>query len=436
VTRRREFEPAALGPALAAAEPNAGWVVAFSGGLDSTALLYALREARPEATLRAIHVDHGLHPDSSQWAAHCVAQARKLGVACGVTRLDPLDTGGQGLEAAARAARYAALEAELAAGEVLATAHHADDQAETVLLMALRGSGLAGLAAMPAVAPFGAGRLARPLLGFPRAALAAWAGARGLAWLDDPSNVDRGRDRNYLRHAILPGLRERWPAAASTLGRVARHAAEADALLGALADQDLGALVDGEGRLAADGLRALEPSRRSNAVRRWLDRAGLPAPPETKLDKIVSEMLEAAPDRRPLVAWPGAEVRRWRGRLYAGRPEPAPLEGEWRWDLRGALVLPDGSRLEARPGRGEGLDLPPGTPVTVRLRHGGERLKPAGHAHHRELKKLLAERGVPPWLRARVPLVYRESELVAVADLWIADGARATPGLALAWMRA
>ena len=220
---------AALDRALqdAGATPS-GYCVALSGGLDSTVLAAALAApgAGRERTPRAIHVDHGLHPDSPQWSAHCRGLAERLGVPCEIAAVDARPAAGESPEAAARAARYAALAARLQPGEVLLTAHHGDDQLETVLLQWLRGGGLSAVAGMRPVTPFAAGWLARPLLGFTRAELEAWARAQGLAWLEDPSNADRRFDRNYLRIEILPRLRARWPAAAVTVARVAEQAAE------------------------------------------------------------------------------------------------------------------------------------------------------------------------------------------------------------------
>ncbi|HEV2287260.1 MAG TPA: tRNA lysidine(34) synthetase TilS, partial [Steroidobacteraceae bacterium] len=218
---------AALLPDLAERE----LCVAFSGGADSTALLAALAgQSGKLGALRALHVDHGLHPDSAAWAARAVAAARGLGVPCGVLDAKVARGRGDSLEARAREARYRLFEAALRPGEVLLSAHHEDDQLETVLLMLLRGAGVAGLAAMPELVRFGPGLLVRPLLSRSRAALAAFVRAAGLPHLEDPSNLDERLDRNYLRRRVLPALRERWPAAAATVSRSARHAAEAGRL--------------------------------------------------------------------------------------------------------------------------------------------------------------------------------------------------------------
>ncbi|HJT96837.1 MAG TPA: tRNA lysidine(34) synthetase TilS, partial [Rhodanobacteraceae bacterium] len=189
-----------LDAALAGAPPGAV-CVGYSGGLDSTVLLHALAasSAARARSLRALHVDHGLHADSAAWADHCRTFAATLAVPLDVVRVAVGTTRGQGLEAAARNARYAAFEAALAPGELVALAHHRDDQTETVLLKLLRGAGPEGLAGMRALRPLGPGHLWRPLLDVPRDALRDYAQMHGLAFLDDPSNADTRHARNFLR---------------------------------------------------------------------------------------------------------------------------------------------------------------------------------------------------------------------------------------------
>ena len=214
--------------------------VAFSGGEDSTALLDLLaQEPQARQRLRAVHVDHGLHPQSRAWARHCRATCRTLGIPLRTRRLALPARGGRSLEAVARAGRYAALAAGLRPGEILLSAHHLEDQLETVLLQLLRGAGLPGLAAMPGASPLGAGVLVRPLLEVPRAALQAWVRERGLVCVDDPSNADEALDRNYLRRQVLPPIVQRWSSAARSVARSARHVAAAQELLDGLARADV-----------------------------------------------------------------------------------------------------------------------------------------------------------------------------------------------------
>lgn len=200
-------------------------IVGYSGGLDSHVLLHGLAMHRPywlTQKLEAIYVDHGLQTASAVWGEHCAEVCRDLNMPFRVLKIDARPVPGESPEAAARRARYAALAAELGFDSALLTAHHRDDQAETLLLQLLRGAGPYGLAAMPAVSRLGQGRLLRPFLEVDRAELLAYAGKHGLRWIEDASNTDTGFDRNYLRHRVLPLLRERWPAVNRTLSRSAR----------------------------------------------------------------------------------------------------------------------------------------------------------------------------------------------------------------------
>ncbi|TLY67762.1 MAG: tRNA lysidine(34) synthetase TilS, partial [Gammaproteobacteria bacterium] len=254
------FGPRALSARLTELLPDFPQVpvcVAFSGGADSTALLGALAATRaPPLELRAIHIDHRLHPHSRRWSAHCARVARALAVPLTVLSATVAPLPGESLEAAARTVRYRRLGEALRDGEALLTAHHEDDQLETVLLQLLRGAGLAGIAAMPARAPLARGFLVRPLLAWSRQELVAYLRARGLEWIEDPMNSELRLDRNYLRARVLPAIRERWPAAATTVTRTARHAAEAQRLLDELGRADVARAAFGA-RLSAKVLRAL-----------------------------------------------------------------------------------------------------------------------------------------------------------------------------------
>lgn len=434
--------------------------LSYSGGLDSTVLLHAARRLCLEGApwrLRAIHIDHGLQTSSAQWARHCADTASSLGVEFLQIRVQVAPEAPEGLEAAARRARYDALRVALRPQELLLTAHHADDQLETMLLALLRGAGLRGLSAMPVLQPFGGGWLLRPLLAFTRADLERWAKREHLQWIRDPSNEQISHDRNYLRHRIAPVLRERWPAGARSAARSAAHLAEAQAMLDELAAADLAAVSEGP-CLNVEALRTYPAARRRQMLRYWLREAGVRAPSARKLAALEHDMLGAGSDRVPCVQLEGAQVRRYRGLLYclrslpaepghpvgAGGSVPAPRD-TLEWHIEQALELPEGlgrmrmqvldptgirsedERSAAASGQalGETGD-PPGialsrlkSPLQVRFRQGGESLRPAGQAHRRKLKKLLQSAGVLPWWRERLPLVYSEGRLLAVGDLWI-----------------
>jgi len=422
---------AALERDLDGVDRPAGLCVALSGGLDSTVLLAALADShwpgRP-LPLRAIHVDHGLHADSATWAGHCARLCASLGVALDQLRVDARPAAGESPEAAAREARYGALAARLAEREVLLTAHHADDQLETILLQWLRGGGLRAVAGMPAVAPFGPGWHARPLLEFGRAELEAWARTAGLEWLEDPSNADPRFDRNHLRLAVLPAILERWPAAARTVGRVAAQAAEALEIEAAVAAEDFAAVRDGD-TLSVARLASLPEPRQRRVLRAWLRDRTLPVPSAATLRSLLGDTAKAAADRVPCVDWPGARVYRYRGRLFAVAGQvPDPVRGG-AWTVGTSFDLGALGRLDLRPSTGIGLSrerLPAALAIVHRPR--GGRFLPAGATHRRPLRKWLQERGVLPWQRDRLPIVEAGGEIVAIGDLVYGGSLAAAPG--------
>jgi tRNA(Ile)-lysidine synthase len=435
VNRAVSFAPERLRAALerdlqAAGAAPAGYCIALSGGLDSSVLAAALASpgARPGRALRAIHVDHGLHADSAHWSAHCRLLAGQLGVPCEVVAVDARPVAGESPEAAARAARYAALASRLQPHEVLLTAHHGDDQLETVLLQWLRGGGLSAVAGMRPVTPFAAGWLARPMLGFTRAELEGWARARGLAWLEDPSNADLRFDRNYLRAEILPRLRARWPAVVPTVARVAGQAAEALDIATEIAAADLSALVEGE-TLVLGLLGRLPVARQRLALRAWLRSRGVAVPSAATLEALRRDMLQADDDRMPVTRWPGAVVRRYRGRLYAtANDAPADWQaGRWAPGRPFDLGADGGLELVAATGVGLSRVRLAGELEVVPRPEGGE-FKPAGHAHHREVRKWLQEHGVLPWRRAALPFIRFGGEIVAIGDLAYGGALSAAPG--------
>jgi len=397
-----------------AARPT--WV-AYSGGLDSTVLLHRLASdpLLRERGLRAVHVHHGLHAEADAWAAHCTEVCAALGVPLEVCRVVVRDDAGLGPEAAARAARREAFARLLGEGDVLALAQHRDDQAETFLLRALRASGPDGLAAIRPWRRFAGGWMWRPLLDTPRARLRAWAEARGLRWIEDPSNADLALDRNFLRHRVLPLLRERWPHADIAFARSAAVCADSADLLAA---HDPGLLATvreevGQG-LSVRRLRALAPAKRARVLRHWVATLGWPPLPADAIARIEADLLEApvAPDRSPVHAWHGVEIRRWQDALHAVDPRHALPDG-WScdWDGHAPLTLPNGDRLALT-----GIDGFPSR-LRVQARVGGERIRLPDRGHHHTLKHVLQEYGIAPWERARLPLLAtRGGDLLAVGD--------------------
>ena len=403
----------ALGPWLASPK----WLVAFSGGLDSTVLLHALarlakRQALPP--LGALHIHHGLQTSADAWPAHCRAVCERLGVELHVRRVQVAP--GPSLERAAREARYDAFCESLNPGEVLLAAQHRDDQAETVLFRLLRGAGVRGLAGMPACRALGKGWLMRPLLDIGRDEIAAYAREQGLDWIDDPSNQCDDHARNYLRHHVMPVLRRRWPGAAACMSRAATHLGEAQHLLDELAEIDLQhARVGGRYQwlgvpsLCLSSLQRLSPARQRNALRRWL--ANWTALPDSDHWAGWEALRDAVSDAAPVWRLAAGELHRGDGRIWW-------LSGPWLDAPSGPLEWSQPDKALQLPGNGS-LRLVGhvgASSLEVRYRHGGESLDLPGRGR-RDLKRLLNEAGVPGFVRSRLPLLYRDDRLIAVSNL-------------------
>jgi tRNA(Ile)-lysidine synthase len=407
---------------------NPLWV-AYSGGLDSHVLLHLLVQARqqyPQLNLHAVHIDHGLSPHSAAWRQHCQQVCQELDVDCHVEQLDRSKLTGPSLEASARQARYDIFAKLLSNGGTLLTAHHRDDQAETVLLRLLRGAGSQGLAAIPERRSLGKGELARPLLTFSRAQLQRYAQEHQLRWIEDDSNSRTDFDRNYLRHEVMPLLQTRWPAAPTALARAANHCRETAVLLQELAAQDWQqAQSTVANTLSIAALTLLTPARQRNLLRFWLQQLDLPLPSERQLEQLRSDCLTQREDATPLMRWLGAEVRRFDGNLYAMPPltiHDANVILPW-LDLSKPLQLPSGlGQLTVAQLEAMGITLIDNMSVSVRFRQGGERIALPGRQGAHALKKLFQEWRVAPWLRDRIPLIYVNDELAAVLNYATAVG--------------
>ena len=374
------------------------WQVAFSGGLDSTVLLHAMARLRDRYgfRLRAAHVHHGLQAAADEWLEHCRRLAQAWEVPLRVHTVQ-VSTTGHGVEAAAREARYRALASGLAADERLLTAHHRDDQAETVLLNLLRGAGVRGLAGMAEMARLKMGEtplwIGRPLLSVDRAALEAYARLHNLAWCEDPSNYDISLRRNWVRHELLPGLAARQPAVVEKLCQTAEAMREAQALLDELADACLED-VEVDGGLSIPALQVLEARRRRLVLRCWFARQGVVL---TRNHLAALEaLIHAASDRQPRVRIGSTHAARWRERLIW----PLRVVPPWQailWAERARLpwfrfqgAVPDGTRL-------------------VPLSETGLTVKP--------LKKAFRQAGVPPWDRPRWPVLVLDGMPQAVVGV-------------------
>jgi tRNA(Ile)-lysidine synthase len=400
----------------------AHWRIAFSGGLDSTVLLHLLAHlANTESlpNLSAIHIHHGLQSAADAWPQHCQSVCDELGIPLQVERVTVQP--GASLERAARDARYAMFSSVTQADDVLLTAQHRDDQAETLLFRLLRGAGVRGLSGMPRQRPLGKGHLLRPLLDVTRVELEAYADEHGLSWIEDPSNEDRQYSRNYLRHQVFPVLTRRWPQAVATMARSAAHLTEAQGLLEELADMDLRE-ANSVSEFAWLGLRSLElaslaqlsAARQRNALSHWLE--PLTRLPDTDHWSGWEDLRDASGDACPVWRLADGELHRAGGRIWwlSGRwLRPLPVAGTWQ-DPRSPLVIPDNGMLSLTG------QIPDG-PLQIRYREGGEIMALPGRGH-RDLKRLLNESAVPSFVRGRLPLLYKDGQLLAVANLNGLDG--------------
>jgi len=415
-----------------AVTPGAHLVVALSGGVDSVSLLTVLLGLAPslQFSLRAVHVDHRISPNSRSWAEFCASLCARLQVPFETETVDIAPYRKFGLEAAARRARYDAF-ARVDA-DFVALAQHRDDQAETLLLQLLRGAGLRGLSGMSPVRsiPGARARLLRPMLDVAREDIESYARANSLSWIEDESNADVARRRNFLRREVLPLLESHFPAGRSTIARTAAHLAEASELLDEMAREDLESAEDAS---AVDLIifRDLGEARAKNLLRYLCEMRDIPPFSAARLGDLLRQLLHAREDAAVRVAASGWEFRRYRGRLYLERQRIAKTDVSEKWSGESALpLLALGGILKFKPEEGRGLSLEKlrGAPVTVRLRHGGEKLKTDERRPRRTLKNLLQERGIPPWRRDRLPLLYCGEQLVSVPGIGDACEFRALPG--------
>lgn len=406
--------------------PTTIWV-AYSGGVDSHVLLYALKQLNLQQEnfkLRAIHIHHGLSANADQWAKHCEETCAILAVPCHIIHVNAKAKPGESPEAAARAARYQAFLQKIPAHDWLVTAHHQDDQAETLLLQLLRGAGVAGLAAMPNYSQLQDVWLVRPLLEISRAEIIQYAQAQQLHWIEDETNQHTHFDRNYVRKNILPTLQNRWPSAARTLARSAKHCASAAELIAELASGDIVPCISSAGiqQLSIKALLQLSAARRDNVLRYWLQQRHLDTPSTAQLQQLLQQILLAAPDAMPSLLIGNTLLRRYRDSLYAAPQQiSAPIVTQ-AWDLTNDLVMSTG-KLTVQWLLGQGirkLTAAELAQLQVRAVRVGERMHPQGRVGSHPLKKLFQEWGVAPWLRAQVPLICCADEILVVPGYAIA----------------
>lgn len=420
--------------------PKGRFVVGYSGGLDSHVLLHALIKCKQKRQLDVqilgLHIHHGLSPNADKWTRHCETVCEELHADFNCIRIDVSGTG-SGPEGDARSARYEAFEGFLKVTDTLLLAHHLDDQIETILYRLFRGSGLKGMGGMPIERSIGQSSLIRPVLSVSRQDLKTYAESENLTWIDDESNLDLEIDRNYIRHEIVPKIRTRWPAYKKTISRFAELAGTDFQLLRELAELDLDRLhrnIDAPIDLAE--FRRLGGARQRNAVLHWIDNSGLPLPTQAQMLELVQQLNVQRSNAIQFISWPGVEIRAFKQKAYLMEPL-TELEMPFIWQGDESRLV--GGRLLAAQRVKNGGLIDDGKPLSIRFRAGGERCQPRGRVGSHPLKKIFQELEIPPWLRDRIPLIYRGEELVAAAGLFVCEDHVAqdgSDGWEITWVKA
>ena len=423
----KRLHPALLLEKLTSLSSFRKYLVAFSGGMDSHVLLdllSKLQQQHPDVSVRAVHIHHGLQELADSWPKHCQDICDDLGVPLEIHYLDLNLESGDSVEEVARQGRYQALQGTLQKDELLLTAHHQRDQAETLLLQLFRGAGVQGLAAMPAIMDSNKsnkGVHIRPLLDESYQSLQAYAAENKLNFIEDPSNQDNSFERNFLRNKILPQLREHWQGLDKTLSRAAKIQSETKGLLDRMAQALVVDCAEYSGANASNTLSihcllSLSREKQKLLIRYWITEKGFLAPSQKKLSNILNEVLLAREDAQPLVTWQGVEIRRFNHQLYCDAPLTAHDNTQClSWDGLAPLVI-DSLGLTIKPTVLEDIHRQDES-VSIRFRQGGETLVLAKNNKTQTLKKYLNEAGVPPWLRDRLPLIYCGNSLIKVIGL-------------------
>jgi tRNA(Ile)-lysidine synthase len=394
--------------------------IGFSGGLDSTVLLHslaALQSILPP--IQVIHINHGLSLQASAWQFHCEEICEKLALPCYHQSVE--FNRHKNIEEGARNARYHVFESYIQAGEVLLLAHHADDQAETLLLQLCRGTGINGLAAMQEIMTFASGTLIRPLLGCTRKELEVYADVKNLIWIDDESNSDEKYSRNFLRRQIIPALTQKWPTVVNNINRTAQHCQDARVNLETLASLDLAKASDTIDILCTSVLAEFSKERVINCLRFWLKKNHLRSPTRIMTERIYNEFFQSRWDAEPEIVLEHLTLRRYQRCLYLVvnnlpvLPESTPLsKSSYSTELSKLLGYDIDTLIENTGLATSKLDA-----LEVRFRKGGEVF--FWHGQHKDLKKLFQLWKIPPWLRDRTPLLYLDNKLVAVLGYAVSD---------------
>ncbi|CZF77971.1 tRNA lysidine(34) synthetase TilS [Grimontia marina] len=402
-------------------------VLAFSGGMDSRVMLDLLatyRDIHPQHHYLVIHVHHGLSPKADTWLAQCERWAGEADFAFKGIRVS-LSLKGESLEKAARDARYQAILNSVDDNALVLTGQHADDQAETFLLALKRGSGPAGLAAMPEIRPMEHAVLCRPLLEANRKTIEEYAESQGLNWVEDESNLDNRFDRNFIRQEWLPKATQRWVGLVKAINRTATHCAEQEQLLDELLVPFDADVISEDATLSINNISNYSAALQTALVRRWLKKVGRVSLSKVQLDQVFSSVINAAQDANPALKISQGEVRRYQGKLWFVTPYHDVSDWGSMVTFDQMVQLPDKlGKLQLVLGKNCGVGIKLRAPMAdepVRVSFDPEGLSahPEGRQGKRKMKKLFQEYGVPSWLRRRTPILFYGDTVAAVGDLFV-----------------
>lgn len=381
------------------------WLVGFSGGLDSTVLLHFLAHLPQRPPITAIYIHHGLQAQADDWLVHCrhIAQVLNVDFQAFFVAVDST----KNVEENARLARYQQFTRELEENECLMLAHHGDDQAETLLYRLLRGSGVRGAAAMPRQRALGKGLLLRPFLSVPRAELARYAQQQQLSYVDDPSNKDAVYDRNFLRLAIFPLLKKRFPAVSEKFTQFTQHIVEAQSLLDEVAQQDLPHCLAQNQGFALAPWQMLSTARQGNVLRYWFYQHGYTLS-EMQYQQVL-QIIAAKADAQPQMDFSMHSLRRYQQVLYL--TSKSISFAPFTWQTRAPCFIEGLGYYALSQARDLSLE--------VKMREGGEQILLPHRTQHKKLKQLLREQAIAPWLRDLLPLFYHQGQLIAVGEYFV-----------------
>lgn len=397
--------------------------VAFSGGRDSSALIHALAILRDQTpfSLFAIHINHGLMKNAVQWQEFCASVCERLAIPLQIIPLSLTITAKDSVEEVARIARYRAFATQLNPGDVLCTAHHLSDQAETFLLQLARGSGLNGLCGIAASKSCGQGTVARPLLNISQKQINQFIAEFNIPWVEDDSNHNYEFKRNYIRHELLPIFATMQPAIAQCIHRSMQHIKDATSVLNDYLSADLKTCLDSNGHLELNLLKQRTSQQQIHLLRLWLAQSNLRAPNTKKLQEIYHQFLNAQSDKKPMLTYEGVVIHRFQDKLSIHSNIPKSFSPQ-PWELtKSCVTLSNGQQLKATRVMGRGIVCHkiPDAKVWVRPRQGGEICRLANETFSRKLKKVLHEAQIPHWLRMQIPLLFCQDELIAVPHVYV-----------------